>query len=591
MDKKSLMAMVLIAVILLTMPMYQEYILGVKPDEKEKVSDQKKPETKKEEISSQKEQEKPAEPVIKEDIQEDEISNEVKPEEGIGDSVVKNITIETDNYLLELSSHGGGSLKEFILKNYIKYDSSYVNMISERIKNNLTLTFQESSGNYVDTKDYNYSTNNSGEHIYLNTSENYSVIYTLDYKGTLITKEFIFNKDVYHIDLKVSFSNQENLLNSNYQVNWINGLPPTESYIEDDSQYSHAFAYMADELESYNIDDPGVAEMTTLSGEAEWLAIRTKYFIASISVIDANVSEGVYFQGRGIQHEGYLEKLFNTGFFAKNEQNKPGIYRIYIGPLDYKELEKYDNNLDEMVMNNSGYERFFRPFSRYLILPLLEFFHSFIPNWGVVIIIFSIFIKIVLYPLTKNSLKATKKMQLMQPKMAEIREKYKNDQQRLNKEMMSLYKEHGNPLSGCLPQLLQLPLLIALFIVFRSTIQLRGATFIPGWIDDLSQTDALFTLPFSIPMYGDQFNLLPIIMAVTMFIMQKMSIKDPKQKAMVYIMPVFMLVLFNRFPAGLNLYYSLINGLQILQQKFIHTDKKEEEKQNIPPHKRNRKKR
>ena len=156
---------------------------------------------------------------------------------------------------------------------------------------------------------------------------------------------------------------------------------------------------------------------------------------------------------------------------------------------------------------------------------------------------------------------------------------------------MSLYKEHGNPLSGCLPQLLQLPLLIALFIVFRSTIQLRGATFIPGWIDDLSQTDALFTLPFSIPMYGDQFNLLPIIMAVTMFIMQKMSIKDPKQKAMVYIMPVFMLVLFNRFPAGLNLYYSLINGLQILQQKFIHTDKKEEEKQNIPPHKRNRKKR
>jgi len=591
MDKKSLLAMVLIAVILLTMPMYQEYILGVKPDT-EKVSDNKEPETKKEEVPVEKEKTTPeADSVITESVQEEQISKDVIPESGIGDSVVKNITIETDNYLLELSSLGGGSFKKFILKNYIKYDSSYVNMISERIKNNLTLTFQESSGNYIDTEKYIFSTNTNTEHMYLTNSDDYSVTYTLDYKGTVITKEFIFNKDVYDIDLKVSFSNQKNLLNNNYQINWINGLPPTESYIEDDSRYSHAFAYMADELESYDIDDPGVAEMTTFSGEADWLAIRTKYFLASISVVDANVSEGVYFQGRGIQHEDYLEKLFNTGFFARNEPNKADIYRIYIGPLDYKELEKYDNNLDELVMNNSGYERFFRPFSRYLILPLLEFFHSFIPNWGVVIIIFSIFIKIVLYPLTKNSLKATKKMQLMQPKMAEIREKYKNDQQRLNKEMMALYKEHGNPLSGCLPQLLQMPLLFALFIVFRSTIQLRGAVFIPGWINDLSQTDSLFTLPFSIPMYGDQFNLLPIIMAATMFIMQKMSIKDPKQKAMVYIMPVFMLVLFNRFPAGLNLYYSLINGLQILQQKFIHTDDKEEQKQNVPPHKRNKKKR
>jgi len=118
--------------------------------------------------------------------------------------------------------------------------------------------------------------------------------------------------------------------------------------------------------------------------------------------------------------------------------------------------------------------------------------------------------------------------------------------------------------------LLQFPFLISLFIVFRSTIQLRGAEFIPGWVTDLSQPDTLFLLPFSIPFYGDQFNLLPILMAVTMIFQSKMTMQDPKQKAMVYMMPIFMLLLFNRFPSGLNLYYTLFNLWSIIQQKFIN---------------------
>ena len=163
-----------------------------------------------------------------------------------------------------------------------------------------------------------------------------------------------------------------------------------------------------------------------------------------------------------------------------------------------------------------------------------------------------------------------KDMQKIQPLMTEIREKYKDEPQRMNSEMMKLYKEHGvNPVGGCLPMILQMPLLIALFIVFRSTIQLRGAMFIPGWITDLSQPDTLFMLPFSLPMYGDQFNLLPILMALTMIFQSKMTMQDPKQKMMVYVMPIFMLVIFNRFPSGLNLYYTLFNLLTIIQQKYI----------------------
>jgi YidC/Oxa1 family membrane protein insertase len=125
--------------------------------------------------------------------------------------------------------------------------------------------------------------------------------------------------------------------------------------------------------------------------------------------------------------------------------------------------------------------------------------------------------------------------------------------------------------------LLQLPLLGALFIVFRSTIQLRGASFIPGWINDLSSADTIFTLPFSLPMYGDQFNILPILMAATMIFQSKMTMQDPKQKAMVYIMPVFMLLLFNQFPSGLNLYYTMFNLLTIIQQKITDGNGKKKE--------------
>ena len=163
-----------------------------------------------------------------------------------------------------------------------------------------------------------------------------------------------------------------------------------------------------------------------------------------------------------------------------------------------------------------------------------------------------------------------KDMQKIQPLMAEIREKYKDEPQRINSETMKLYKEHGvNPVGGCLPMILQMPLLIALFIVFRSTIQLRGAMFIPGWITDLSQPDTIFTLSFSLPMYGNEFNILPILMALTMIFQSKMTMQDPKQKMMVYIMPIFMLLIFNRFPSGLNLYYTLFNLFTIVQQKFI----------------------
>jgi YidC/Oxa1 family membrane protein insertase len=308
-----------------------------------------------------------------------------------------------------------------------------------------------------------------------------------------------------------------------------------------------------------------------LNGNTEWIAVRTKYFLAAI--IPGRVkTKGVNFGGYGVKIGDVIERRYTAELNVSKADPSSDTYSVFLGPMDYSILTEYENGLDELVMSHGWYERTFRAISL-PIVGLLKFFYSFIPNYGIVIILFSVLVKIVVYPLTKKSYKSMKEMSRVQPLLAELKEKYKGDPQRLQKETMKLYKEHGiNPLGGCLPMLLQLPLLAALFIVFRSTIQLRGATFIPGWIDDLSSADTIFTLPFSLPMYGDQFNILPILMAGSMIIQSKMTMQDPKQKALVYIMPIFMLLIFNQFPSGLNLYYTLFNVLTIIQQRF--TDNK-----------------
>ena len=165
-----------------------------------------------------------------------------------------------------------------------------------------------------------------------------------------------------------------------------------------------------------------------------------------------------------------------------------------------------------------------------------------------------------------------KDLQLKQDKLGKkLQDKYKNDSEKLNQEMVKLYREEGvNPLGGCFPMLLQMPLLFSLFLVFRSTIEFRGAPFF-GWISDLSQPDTIINLPFYIPIYGDQIAFLPIILGVSMFLSQKLSMAtmDSQQKPIMYIMSVFFFLIFNSFPSGLNLYYVVYNLLNYQQQKSL----------------------
>ncbi len=578
MDKNSIIALILIGLIILFIPYYQRLIQpNTVPVQKQEQAvtdttnqavDSSVTQEKTQVTEAKKSEEKP----VSQGIISVEKKINVPSDFSNQDSTEKEITIDTDLIHAVISNKGGGSLKSFVLKKYETYDSSYVNFIDSTLLNNAFFAFVDRSGKLVNTANVLFKSAKAGIKKFVEKDETFSITFSVDYKGVKIERTFTFFGNKYHFDVKLRIADpQKILLNNQYQIGWTNGIPLTEAYKREDNSYSHAYAYMAEELEDYKIDKKGEQKPLNLTGSADWTAIRTKYFLMSVINNDSkNIIDGVLLGGEGIPKKDYVFGKYKVLFNARYNTQADNTFRYYLGPLDYAELKQYGRDLQKLVLNNGWYERSLRFFS-IPVLYILAFMHKFIPNYGIVIILFSIIIKLVLYPLTKKSYESMREMQKIQPLMNELRAKYKNDPQRLNKEMMKLYKEHGvNPMGGCLPMLLQLPLLFALYVVFRSTIQLRGAVFIPGWINDLSRPEGLFHLPFSLPFYGNEFNLLPVLMAITMIFQSKMTTQDPKQKAMIYIMPIFMLLIFNQLSSGLNLYYTMFNLLTIIQQLYIN---------------------
>ncbi len=335
-------------------------------------------------------------------------------------------------------------------------------------------------------------------------------------------------------------------LNDAYRLRWQGGLQLTEPDRGEDLQYAGFYALQGGDVEKTKLKDKQVE--ARLSGNVDWAALRTKYFTAVLMPGRSSF--------RGARMTGIAPDSGPILMDAAVEYALGGAGElrtvVYIGPIDYSELTSYEVDLQKMMDFGWG---FIRPISK-LILRLFTFLHEFIPNYGLVIIIFSVLVKIAVFPLTKKSYASMHAMQELAPKMKEIKEKYSDDAEKMNKKMMNLYKEHGvNPLGGCFPLLLQMPIFFALFVVFRSTIELRMEPFML-WITDLS--------------LKDPYLILPGLMALTMFIQQRMQLRDPRQKMMTYIMPVVMFFLFMGFPAGLILYWTLFNVLSVVQTEIIH---------------------
>ena len=406
----------------------------------------------------------------------------------------------------------------------------------------------------------------------LEESDSLTIDFQYTWNDMVINKSVTFYGNSYETHHQYSIENE---LSNKFEIIWYGGLKPID---EEDFNWdaggmmsvsgSNAMIGQNDETESIKItDDQRYIEKEEYNGNTDWASVRTKYFIAAI-LSDRGADYGTM--------SGYIDSSnqfpsYNVTLGYYNRQSM--TTSVYLGPLDIDHIVRLNNTLDETI--NFGFQ-IVRPIGKFVLWFLKLIHNTFNLNYGVCLIIFAVIIQLLTSPLTKKTYESSRKMQEIQPLVKKIQEKYKNDAQKMNQEVMNIYRDKGvNPLGGCLPLLLQMPLLMAIFSVFRDTIEFRGASFFL-WISDLSQPDIIFHLPFSIPLYGDHVAFLPILMGISIFLTQKLSMAtmDPAQKPMMYIMNGFFILIFNSFPAGLNLYYTVYNLLNYYQQKSIRSQNK-----------------
>lgn len=379
-------------------------------------------------------------------------------------------------------------------------------------------------------------------------------------KNRRITKNFVILNNSNTIELKILV---QNLSPRPISVN--NRLTlGTLDISNKNSQARYQDVYIGTNEKTFHSS----ASKTINESSIKFIGLRDQYFCAIIEPLDSDYS-------------GYIKKISNQeseiGIFGSNLNLGPGeqighSYKIYLGPQKLKAINEINPEWTGII-----YFGIF-DFIAQLLLQLLGLFYNIVHNWGWAIIILSVAVFLLLFPLMLKQMKSMKEMQALQPKIEELRKQFKDNPQRLNKEMMELYKVHQvNPLGGCLPLLLQMPIFFALYQALIRSVDLRGADFL--WIKDLSSPDQLFVLKNSIPILGNQVNLLPILMAIGMFVQQKISVVKAtgdaaqQQKIMSIVMPVMFGVIFYHMPAGLVLYWFVNSTLMLVYQMRLNKQK------------------
>ena len=478
-----------------------------------------------------------------------------------------NIIVTSPLFEIHLSSLGGGTLTKAYLNQYLKKDSSRVQLISGEAAGVL-------SNEFIGYEVESFTTSGLLSNASLGDASEYELAVfdapaTLSFELSLgpetrLVRTFTFYPDSFHFALNQELVNFDDVNAGRYFATiWSGGIAPTEMNRKDDLYYSELFALLGNDRDPTDYSADNEREVEVQTAQTSWVGSRSKYFTA-ILIPDTPVSEFKLERYQTTSSEDRAEKIFNFELrdsFDRRSEFSSSNYRVYVGPLDFNILQTYGLYFEEMM--NWGWFGLIGKGALWVFKAIYEV----IPNYGIVLIIFSILVKLLLHPLTKKQFASTQNMQQAQPQVAALKEKYKDDPKRLNEETMKLYKELGvNPLGGCLPLLIQMPILIAMFNLFRTTIELRGAAFkgLEFWISDLSLPDTVGTL------MGIDINLLPVIMSGTMMLQQKLmapsSNANPQMKNLPYIMTAVFFFMFYTFPSGLNLYYTLFNIMSIAQQ-------------------------
>ena len=462
----------------------------------------------------------------------------------------------------------GGTFKNVEIKNYTTYDSLPLHLFNE---NHAIDIYFEHLSKSISLKDLIF------ESELIKYSDSIVLVYSLDLNGKRLRQIYTLYDQGFVINYRMENDGFDELIDTkNLNFYWEGKMPKIERELLDARQRATTRYYSISGNTDYISKTSTEYEEMPIDEPVKWLAFNQKFFTASV-IAENSFSKGLITltpsNDDQIVKQGALSSEIPFTDFVNNQAQ----FKFFFGPNKYSIL----NEVTEGFSQNIELGWVFLPFiNKYLIIPIFNFLERFMSNYGLIIIIMVLIIRVILSPLTYKSHISMAKMRVLKPELDAIKEKHDGDMQKAQSDQMELYRKAGiNPLSGCIPVLLQFPILVSLFYFIPSAIELRLESFL--WADDLSSYDSILSLPFNIPFYGDHVSLFTLLMAgstilYTMANSQMTTIQGP-MKTMQYLMPIMFLFFFNSYPSGLSYYYFITNlvsfGQIALFRKFVNEDK------------------
>ena len=559
-DKNSLIGFVLMAIILIV---FNTFFWPEIPEEQT-------PTTTPTEVivTEQKPNETTTTPTLPE-INESIISEELKKTYGIFATTATGIEGEQviENEKLKITvANKGGRITSVILKEYQTYDSLVLDLFdADSSRFNLQFT----TGPIINTADLYFVGTQNGNTLSMKLMVDNS--HYIEYLYTL--KENANGDDDYLIDFDINFVGMENIIPSgvNYMnLEWQMKTPQTEKSKSNQDMYTGIqYQYSADKEVDYlsftSTDEEKIKSKLT------WVAFKQQFF-SSIFIAKNGFEKPTLLASTKSETSIYIKELYAKLELPYTHKNNEQLnFQFYFGPNDYKILKAYNTGFEELIPLGWG---IFGWINQYIIINLFDFLSKYMSNYGLIILLLTIIIKLALSPFTYKAYLSQAKMKVLKPEIDKITEKHKKkDPMKSQQETMALYRKAGvNPMGGCLPMLFQFPILIAMFRFFPASIELRQKGFL--WADDLSSYDSIMTLPWNIPFYGDHVSLFTLLMTISTIMYTKMNSQSmggqmEQLKWIMYLMPIMFLGFFNNYAAALSYYYFLANIFTFSQQYFM----------------------
>ena len=483
-------------------------------------------------------------------------------------------TVDTSVYTLENKlikvtvSSKGGKVKSVELKNYKNWEGKPVALF-DGDSSELALNFFANNRS-VSTRDLFFagvkSDSTLAMRLYAGSQDKYI--------------EFLYSlkEDDYKLGYKINFVGLNDIIapNTNYvELSWKQLMKNQEKDMKMERANSTIYFMFTDNEVDYISETKDEAK--DLTTKVKWVAMK-QHFFTQVLIADTEFEKPTHIETKNGVEGDHFVKATKSSFtlpYAHNAQESFGMH-FYFGPNHYQILKSQGHNLEKQIPLGWG---IFGWVNRFIVIPIFNFLNGFNWSYGIIILILTIAIKLLLLPLTFKAYLSQAKMKVLKPEVDEIQGKFKEEPMKLQQEMMALYRKAGvSPLGGCLPMLLQMPILIAMFRFFPQSIELRQQSFL--WATDLSTYDSILDLSFTIPFYGDHVSLFTLLMTVSTLLITKVNsssqMTNPQMKWMMYLMPIIFLGVFNSYSAGLSYYYFLANmisiGQQYLFRSFVNED-------------------